>query len=490
MAVAHLALAERLAGDTLWRGADGESSALFFADFLQQSRDMPALPPEDYGLVLRQLLRQVTVRPAYGAHPRLQILGQLEARLVAADQIILGGLNEGVWPPDPGHDPWMSRPMRKDFGLPAADRAIGLSAHDFVQAFCGGDILLTSAERREGAPATPARWLQRLDAVLLAANVSNDVLQARTLLGLARRLDRPDTVQRIARPAPTPAKAHRPRNLSVTDIETWLQDPYGLYARAVLRLRKLKPLEQEPDAAQRGIFLHQVFEQFLRAHPDALPEDALPALLKIAQQSRDALHDDPAVWRFWWPRFERIAAAFIALESGRRGVCQPVITEGKGAYTFPSALGDFTLTARVDRIDRQGDQGLLIDYKSGGAFTLKGLSTGQYPQLPLEGVILQHGGFAEAGALSPAAFSYWIMTGGAKPIQIVEIAENAPDIAARAESDLKNLIAAYADESTPYHSLPRPEKKPRFSDYAHLARVGEWAVIGSDSDSSAESEAA
>ena len=32
------------------------------------------------------------------AHPRLCILGAIEARLVRADRLILAGLEEGVWP--------------------------------------------------------------------------------------------------------------------------------------------------------------------------------------------------------------------------------------------------------------------------------------------------------------------------------------------------------------------------------------------------------
>lgn len=485
----HLRLAEALAGAALWRGEDGEAAALFLAGLLEQGRNMPETAFQDYRSILQHLLRGVTIRPAYGTHPRLQILGQLEARLVDADLVILGGLNEAVWPPEPGHDPWMSRPMRGDFGLPAAARAIGLSAHDFVQGFCHADVLLTAAERRSGTPAAPARWLQRLETVLQAAGAEDRLQPAVALLTLARALDTPDHVQPAARPAPKPDIKHRPRMLSVTEVETWLQDPYGVYARAVLGLKALKPLEQEPDAAQRGTFLHDVFERFLRTCPDDLPADAETILLRIGEERFRALHDDPAVWRFWWPRFERIAAGFVTLERARRQTLKPLLMEGKGAYVFPSALGPFTLTARADRIDRRGDHGFLIDYKSGGNFTRSGLATGQYPQLPLEAVILQHGGFADAGRLTPAGLSYWIMTGGAKPIQTVDIADDVPTLAARTEESLRQLIAVYADEATPYHSLPRGDKKPRFSDYTHLARVGEWSVIGTD-DAAAESEAA
>ncbi|MEI9982582.1 MAG: hypothetical protein WDN69_04840 [Aliidongia sp.] len=56
--------------------------------------------------------------PRFGLHPRLQILGTLEARLLQADHgRARRALNEGSWPPETPHDPWLSRPMRKEFGL-------------------------------------------------------------------------------------------------------------------------------------------------------------------------------------------------------------------------------------------------------------------------------------------------------------------------------------------------------------------------------------
>jgi len=50
---------------------------------------------------------------------------------------------KGSWPGEANVDPWMGRPMRADFGLPAPERRIGLSAHDFVQGFCAETVILT-----------------------------------------------------------------------------------------------------------------------------------------------------------------------------------------------------------------------------------------------------------------------------------------------------------------------------------------------------------
>lgn len=54
-----------------------------------------------------------SVRTNYGTHPRLSILGPIEARLCHFDYVILGEANEGIWPKAAQADMWMSRPMKK-----------------------------------------------------------------------------------------------------------------------------------------------------------------------------------------------------------------------------------------------------------------------------------------------------------------------------------------------------------------------------------------
>ena len=96
---------------------------------------------------------------------QLQIYGPLESRLTQTDRIIFGGLIEGVWPPAPRIDPWLSRPMRHELGLDLPERRIGLSAHDFAQLLGGDEVILTHSAKAGGAPAVASRFLHRLEAV-------------------------------------------------------------------------------------------------------------------------------------------------------------------------------------------------------------------------------------------------------------------------------------------------------------------------------------
>ena len=169
---AHIKAAEALAASTddsgparLWAGEAGEAMAGFVAELQLASAGFPAIPPDQYPALLQALMAGRVVRPRHGRHPRLNIWGLLEARLQRADVMILGSLNEGTWPAAALAAPWMSRPMRANFGLPLPERRIGLTAHDFTQCFSTPEIVLTRALRVEGTPSVPSRWLLRLDAV-------------------------------------------------------------------------------------------------------------------------------------------------------------------------------------------------------------------------------------------------------------------------------------------------------------------------------------
>jgi ATP-dependent helicase/nuclease subunit B len=484
----HLNAAEALAGDGaqtgadhVWRGEAGEAAAEFFSSLKEEAAHLPAMDGASYLNMLTQLMAGVTVRPRYGTHPRLAILGTLEARLLQADTVILGSLNERSWPPDPGHDPWLSRPMRAQFGLPSPERMIGLAGHDFVQGFCAGHVVLTRSLRQDNAPTVPARWLQRLDTVLRAAGMEPDTLQnsaAQPWLTIARRMDRAAETRPAPRPAPRPPVSARPRELPVTAIETWLQDPYAIYARYVLNLRKLDPLEKPPDAAARGTFLHDVLNRFVTLYPNQLPPDAERVLIDLGRERFGMLADDSGFWRYWLPRFDRIARWLVRHEAEWRESARPFRTEAKGRLTLPGPAGPFTLTARADRIDRLKAGGMaIIDYKSGGQWGEKAMKDARLPQLPLEAIILDQGGFDGTEEAQTEWLAYWKLTGGMEEGKPTAIAGDDVRVAAEiAANGLLALIEAYDDPATPYLSLPDPERAPAYQDYAQLARVQEWSV--------------
>jgi ATP-dependent helicase/nuclease subunit B len=491
---AHVGFAERLAADfetegakRLWAQVAGATASSFVLELAEAADD--SLPPVDgsaYPGLLRALMQGHVVRPAWGRHPRLSIWGPLEARLQQADLVVLGGMNEGTWPPEAPADPWMSRPMRAKFGLPLPERRIGLAAHDFAQAFCSPEVVVTRAVRVAGTPTVPSRWLMRLDATLAAVGLDKLPRDGRWLDWHAA-LDRPDEVAlRPAPPAPCPPLTARPRELPVTAIETWRRDPYALYARRILGLKALDPIDADPDAADYGIVVHRALDAFLAAHARGpLPDDALALLLEAGRTAFGAHLARPGVWAFWWPRFERIAGWFVEHEHDRRTLLEQSWQEVAGSHAIAAPGGPFTLTAKADRIDRQADGRLVVfDYKTGTVPSAAEVLAGYAPQLPLEGAIAAAGGFPGIPPGEIASLLYWRLSGGRIPGEERAAAKAPPDELIRdALAGLAALVAAFDDPATPYQAQPHPEHLPRYSDYLHLARVREWSGEGGEDGS-------
>jgi ATP-dependent helicase/nuclease subunit B len=489
---AHLALAEALAASDsetgaarLWRGDAGEAAAGFFTEFLAASKEHEPVAGAEYPALLDALMATQRVRPRYGRHPRLFIWGPLEARLQQVDLMILGGLNESVWPVTPAPDPWMSRPMRKAFGLPPAERRIGLSAHDFQQACGAPRVVLTRARKVDGTPSVPSRWLTRIDALMKAAGLEPTLLQAPQWLAWAALRDRPDGPPRpMPRPAPTPPVDLRPHKLSVTEIETWKRDPYAIYARHILKLRPMEPIDAAAEAAERGTIIHEALDAFIRAYPDRLPANASEALLRFGEAAFGGWLDRPAVWAFWWPRFERIAAWFLDQREAELPGLLESLTELKGRLEIEAEGFAFTLTAKADRIDRLRDGSTaIIDYKTGALPSAKMVKQGYAPQLPLEAAIAAWGGFPDLGTTIATRLDYWRLSGGEPPGFIERAGGKDADAAAlagEALAGLRRLIADFANPATPYLSQPHPAYAPHYSDYGHLARIAEWSVVGGE----------
>ncbi len=481
----HIACAEAVAASDaesgaarLWRN-DGEVAAAWLDEWREGAEGFPAVLGADYMALFASLASAKIVRQGGAAHPRLSILGPLEARLCAADLIVLGGLNEGSWPPDAGFDPWMSRPMRRKFGLPSPEYRIGQSAHDFVQLACAEEVLLTRSLRANGTPTVPSRFLLQIDAVLRAAGLSdekNDALAPEVpWREWAHALDAPEKITPCMRPCPKPPVSLRPTALSVTEITTWLRNPYAIYAKHVLKLRKLDEIDARLDASDKGTMIHEALEAYARAFPDDLPPNAADRLREIGRKifEREAKKPGggPRIRAFWESGFAAMADWVAGQDTARRANGVRVL----GAETKGKRLVDgFTLTGHADRIEKLEDGGLVIvDYKTGGVPKKEDVRSGIEPQLQLLAWIAAAEGFENIAANDVCSCEYWALKGGSGECKI-DAFSDIKALAALAETGLRNLIAAFLDPETGYEAVPRPRLQPHYDDYAHLSRQAEW----------------
>lgn len=484
---------ERSGAEILWQGADGEALADRLTALLPAFAELPSqadaqvLPGLLDAALAGEAVQNAQRRDDPGAlHPRIHIWGLLEARLQSAETIVLGGLSEGVWPPAVEPGPWMNRGMRRLAKMPSPEEAVGRAAHDFVAAACAAPrVILSMPRRRERAPVVPARWLIRIQGFLAGASAT---LPLHDALDWVRCLDRPAGPPVPVRPpSPRPPVALRPRRLSVTEIETWLRDPYAIFAKHVLLVRKLPPLEESADAADYGRIVHAALQAFHAGTGADWPPDAAAQLVSCMDAALDGgrLRASLAAW--WRPRLHRIAAWLAQAEASRRSTLRPnlIHSELKGAYVIAGPAGAWTLTGRADRIERLVQGGIaILDYKTGVLPKQKDVDRGLAPQLPLEAAMAARGAFGDDVKGRTIDLTYWRISGGFEPGEALQLFKGDADRTQAAADDaadrLAALVASYDSPERAYLSQPHPGSAPRLAEYAHLARTAEWSESAED----------
>lgn len=482
----HLQVAEALSGSkngggdkVLWRGDDGRKAAALFSKVLPQLKVLEQIDPKQYAAVLTRLMATETVRPLYGTHPRLKILGPIEARFNQYDVVIIGEVNEGVWPVLPSSDPWMSRPMKKDFGMPLPEKAIGVMAADFCQLMCAPEVYLTRAKRVTGTPMNKSRWLLRLETVLKAYGKEAETLLDYKYTSLARLQDTPAVQDKIVVPAPKPPIESRPRRLSASWLERLICDPYSVFAAKILRLKQLDAPDKDLSFADYGNLIHGILEEFNTKFPQELPSDAREQLINIGLNKFQSAEISAELRAFWWPSFLKTVDWVLAQEAICRPDIKQIYNEVEGQMEFAAPAGPFIAEARADRLNFNKDGSIdIIDYKTGSIRSNKQVHAGYAPQLPIEGLIAASGGFSKNGRKIPTGkvnkLSYWRLGN-----KITEITET-DKVLAQTRENLQKLISAFDFETTPYLARPNPKYVPKYSEYDHLERIKEWATEEDD----------
>ncbi|WP_394652100.1 PD-(D/E)XK nuclease family protein [uncultured Sphingomonas sp.] len=460
--------ATRLCGDALWSRVDGRAAAELLAELEERAPAGPTtVAPGTLPALLRTLMDEVAIRPVRGGHPRLAIYGLVEAQLQSADLMVLAGLNEGVWPGLPSPDPWLAPRIRAELGLPGLDWRIGLAAHDLAGGLGAPEVLLTRARRDARSPTIASRFWLRLQAL-----AGEGWARADHLLDWARGLDHPDAHRPADRPQPSPPLDRRPSRIAVTDVDRLKADPYAFYAKQILKLRPLDPVDADPSAAWRGTEVHAILR-------NAWEEDGLDASRLRARAEGWLADAHPMLRALWQPRLmeaiDWIGAQMTAMRDEGREV---LAVENRGEIP----LAGVTLYGIFDRIDRLAGGGIgIIDYKTGKPPSTAAVCAGFSLQLGLLGLIAERGGF-EGVRGAAQAFEYWSLGKGKDGFGYVATPVDAAGKYGRivtgefvplAERSFAEAAVKWLTGVEPFTAKLVPEFAP-YAEYDQLMRRDEW----------------
>ncbi len=478
-----------------WRGEAGTQAAQSLDAIQQFGARIPETDVKGFADLLSTMLRKAIVRPEGSPHSRLSILGPLEARLLDADVIVLGGLNEGTWPAAVDVGPFLSRGMRKELGLSLPERRYGLAAHDFAELAANPVVYLTRSQKDDSGPTVASRWVWRLKTLLRGAMAADrvDTLlgQGQRFLDWARELDRVDRAVPAPRPNPTPPVekrwARQGRQISITGVSQWIRDPYSLYGREVLRLKKLDPIGAPNDARHFGTAMHAGIEDYVKAVDDlgaAKNQPRLEAFFKEALLN--AGYSEPDVFKES-ARISDLSENLVGwFESRSKRGFDVVGTEVEAAIMIEDL--NFRLKGVLDLVERSPNGYAFTDFKTGKPASSKVIAAGFDLQLPLAGWLASQGAMDGLGQGTTEEMGYVRIKSSnngfehKSALQKGKEAKSADELIAQAIQVLRELIQRFDQPETGYASQPRAQYTNDYGDYDDLARRAEWMTAGPETD--------
>jgi ATP-dependent helicase/nuclease subunit B len=260
----------------------------------------------------------------------------------------------------------------------------------------------------------------------------------------------------------------RPRRIVVTDLDRLKADPFAFYAKTILRLRPVDPVDAEQTAAWKGTAVHGVFQRWFE-NDDCDPD-------RLAARARAMIEDEaihPMLRALWSPRLmEAIDWAAAEMAMDRSNGRKTVLAEKKGEAT----VAGVTLEGRVDRIDRLPDGKLaVVDYKTGQAPKAKAVSEGFALQLGLLSLIARAGGFGDIGS-EVGSHEYWSLAkknGRFGYRQSPDKEEGAEAFVERAYAQFAEAASKWLLGTEPFQAKLNPAYAP-YGDYDQLMRLEEW----------------
>ena len=319
----------------------------------------------DARVFVADCLSAVSVRPQMKDEAQVVVLGTIESRMQTADVVILTGLNDGMFPARGYENSWLPKSVADSIGLPSPNRKVSLQALDFMNLSCGPQVFWLRTAVAGGVQTTESRFISRVVARRGEFNINTELLNKIQSLDIV-----PEQKLDYLAPMPPPDWS----DVYVTELELLIHNPYAFYVRHILRLNVKNDYWAMPDVRDFGNLVHSVIEN--------ATEFSVPTLVaQMDARAREVLGADNIVYHFWHKRFLEIAPLLVDVFSNKQGDYAEISGKIK--------IAGRNVRARADRIWDGG----VLDVKTGAAPSKSQLLDGTMPQLPLEALILQSGGF-------------------------------------------------------------------------------------------------
>ena len=295
----------------------------------------------------------------------IDIQGWLELFFEPGKHLVLCGMNEGRVPAAISNDPWLGENARQWLGLITANRRAARDAFLFrsmIEARRQGgrvDILCAKSGAR-GEALLPSRLL---------LNTTPEELPQR-VQSLFKEIQPPESSLVWQRDWAWQAPRHAPKNkMGASAMRAYISCPFRYYLKYVCGMNAMEPERKEWNAREFGNIPHWIFEEFGKdavAKESTDPEFISDWFSSRLDEAVAQIHGkSPALAiRIQTEALRQRLQWTAQIQAEQRDMGWQIIDV---EVPVEIKLGDFKITAKIDRIDRHEKTGALrvVDYKTG-----------------------------------------------------------------------------------------------------------------------------
>ncbi|WP_425362876.1 PD-(D/E)XK nuclease family protein [Candidatus Tisiphia endosymbiont of Hybos culiciformis] len=499
-----ISIAEKLYRD-IWHEQPAVELSNFLSELIKTNCNLTLDNKKDFPRLLKGLMSSCK----YFAHQNYSkniIIGKVEdLMLLKFDLVILTDFNQGCWSSSSSISQWINEQTLKKLHMVTSS---SIDQYYFYLFLHNAQVIITRAKRQDGKsgllpsnlllklqfilqqsliPENYLTYLAESDLVDVQNNVninmvesinhngcvySNDLENWNVKQGVSER-----SVQLVREYANTPqfcganSSKHSsiyspifPEVISVTDIEMLVRNPYSFYAKKILNVRSKDMIGQEPKISEFGSFVHKVLEQYSRNY-NKLENNKVGLILDISNNILQNTILPTYTQKIWQIKFMPIAESFIEFDEQRRNDYKYIYSESRGEILLNIGGQELTIIGVADRIEIDAfGAAVIIDYKTGSLPSRKDVESGLSPQLIIEALMLQEGGFGiEVHSVKQVTY---VKISSSKPIiQTLEIDITREELDHHKQGMMRLLEYYITNKSFSYDI-----DLLKYDDYAHLAR--------------------